>query len=859
MRDSLLRRTLALFMVVILFLAACTADEQEPAEPLVFAPESTLLPTPTLVASMATSQAAAVATTAAIATPALNLARPKPTVTPTPTPSPTPTATPPPAVRIAQSDTALIHGNTELAITELEAALRVRPGLSDTQVEKVLINLGQAYLQEKQYAAAAGVFSELIGLPGGSSISEAYFFLGQSQGALGDFRAAIDAYQQYLATNPEMTTYVNPYIAEAHFALGDRQAGIAAYETAVSGAGYRLAQIELREKLVAFYLADGDYEAAIVQYDAIRELALTEATKGRMTYLAGQAELLAGRPEAAYGRYLLGVNSFPRAYESYLGLIELVEAGVPVDEFQRGLVDYYAAAYYPGIDAFLRYIASNQEEYRPDAHLYLAWCYEGVGDVESALAELNQYALTDAAAATIERPKLLARAGNGPAALEAYEAYLVNFPSGEDAAFAAWWSAWWLNRLGDTARAQARYRFFADTFPTHEDAPEAVFRVGLLAEESGDRVTAVSTWLELAEKYPQSSYSGASLVWLLRTLPASAGTVTNTAVLTPTQPISFTLTVTETAELLVQTETLALNNPGSGYYALRARELVVGGEPFAPSSLTTLLAESATAQQEAEAWLRGWLGLGEETPVSELSPVLAADNRLIVGGKLWQLGLREQAKRELEAARQEFARNALFSYQLALFYRDLGIYRSSILAAEAVLLLSGESLFDVPPFLGRLIYPTYYADLVLPLAEKYGYDPLLQFSLLRQESLFESFATSTAVAQGLSQVIPDTGAYIARQLAWPDYENEDLYKPYVGLNFGAYYLQEQLSLFDGFVAAALSAYNAGPGNALRWYNLTGDDHDLYVETVDFSETRLYIERIYSGFQFYRYLYGDGNS
>jgi soluble lytic murein transglycosylase len=156
----------------------------------------------------------------------------------------------------------------------------------------------------------------------------------------------------------------------------------------------------------------------------------------------------------------------------------------------------------------------------------------------------------------------------------------------------------------------------------------------------------------------------------------------------------------------------------------------------------------------------------------------------------------------------------------------------------------------------RLAYPVYYADLILPLAEQYGYDPLLQFALVRQESLFESFARSHAAAQGLSQVIPDTGRYIAMRLAWPNYENELLYRPAVGLVFGAYYLQEQLNNFDGDVYAALSAYNAGPGNAARWRNQAPDDPDLYVEIVNFPETRLYIERIYAGHAIYRFLYGE---
>ena len=169
--------------------------------------------------------------------------------------------------------------------------------------------------------------------------------------------------------------------------------------------------------------------------------------------------------------------------------------------------------------------------------------------------------------------------------------------------------------------------------------------------------------------------------------------------------------------------------------------------------------------------------------------------------------------------------------------------------------LAGVTVTEAPIFIGKLAYPINYSELVEIEAEKYDFDPLLQFALIRQESLFESFATSFAAAQGLSQVIPDTGTYIAQSLNWPDFRNEDLYKPYVGIAFGAYYLDQQLDAFEGDVAAALSAYNGGPGNAARWFEQAGHDIDLYREIVDFSETREYIDRIYEGHTIYRFLYG----
>ena len=67
--------------------------------------------------------------------------------------------------------------------------------------------------------------------------------------------------------------------------------------------------------------------------------------------------------------------------------------------------------------------------------------------------------------------------------------------------------------------------------------------------------------------------------------------------------------------------------------------------------------------------------------------------------------------------------------------------------------------------------------------------------------------------------------------------------------------QTQIEYFDGDVHAALAAYNAGPGNAARWYETAGSNLDLFVDTIDFWETKSYVERIYAGYDIYSHLYG----
>ncbi len=840
-----------LFLGSLLLLAACANPPQTPLTP------------PTPIAQLTATPAAPTPTLL----PGLPTSTPTPLISPTPTPTIPPTPTPVPAERLDTAATELAEGDFAAAATELELGLQQPELLTAVQQSGGLYQLGQAYFADGRYLEAAAVFADLAGRD--DAPGETRFWLARALDAQSRWQEAIEQYRLYLEANPEMAAYVQPRIAANWLALGDGTAAAAALAAALEAPAHRLTQIASRRQLADLYLADGRPADAILQYDAIREAAQTEFAKGEMTYLAGQAMLAAGDVEGAYGRFQTGVRQYPRAYQSYLGLALLVDAGQPVDSFQRGLVDFYADVYEPAIAAFQQYLAEEPDDHRPDAHLFLAWSYEALGSQQAALAELQALADLEAETAVIEEAKLWAWAGETETAVQTYRRYLEQFPDSADAPFAAWQAAALTEQMGDTETAVALYQSLADNYPEHEDAPEALFRAGFLANEMRDVETAVFLWQQAVKRYPQSEYGAAAIVWLLRTLPThttptvaatatavAATTITPTGDITSTTPITNHANVAEGASFTrAEIEEMAAAQTNVTYYALHARDIVDGIPPFPPVPDFNLPGID-DGRDDAEAWLKGWLGVDAAENIGELSPELAADLRLIIGQKLWRAGLLESAKRELENLRRSTYDHPLSSYQLALYFRDLGLYRSSILAANRVIALSGQTIFDVPLFLARLAYPVYYADLILPLAEQYGYDPVLQFALVRQESLFENFARSGAAAQGLAQVIPDTGAYIAQQLGWPDYINDDLYKPYVGLAFGAFYLDQQLRLFDDMTAAALAAYNAGPGNAARWYERAGDDHDLFVEMVNFSETRLYVERIYTGYVIYRALYGD---
>jgi len=117
------------------------------------------------------------------------------------------------------------------------------------------------------------------------------------------------------------------------------------------------------------------------------------------------------------------------------------------------------------------------------------------------------------------------------------------------------------------------------------------------------------------------------------------------------------------------------------------------------------------------------------------------------------------------------------------------------------------------------------ARLVRANAQRYGLDPNLVLAVIRVESGFKPYAVSKAGARGLMQLMPGTAAEMG--LA-PD----TIFDPAHNIAAGTQYLAKMLGLFDGNVAYALAAYNAGPGNVKK-----------YGGIPPFKETRHYVRAV----------------
>jgi len=162
----------------------------------------------------------------------------------------------------------------------------------------------------------------------------------------------------------------------------------------------------------------------------------------------------------------------------------------------------------------------------------------------------------------------------------------------------------------------------------------------------------------------------------------------------------------------------------------------------------------------------------------------------------------------------------------------------------------------LPAYFAYSFYGAYYLPWVEQAADTYNIPILVLLSLIHQESRFQPFAVSSAGAQGLLQLMPQTAATIASEINYPpNFSAEDLGVPLYNLTLGANYLARQFFVFDGDPYAALAAYNSGPLSAREWKEIAGEDPDLFVGSIRYLESRIYVRKIAEIFAQYARLYG----
>jgi soluble lytic murein transglycosylase len=742
---------------------------------------------------------------------------------------------------IQQAEENLFLGNYEQARREFQDA-----GLtsSDPAIKAAAaVGMARALYLADNYSTAIDILEQVpSAFPDSPLVANAYFYLAQNFEAQNQYDQAAEAYAQFLKLRPGvLDAYMQELRGDALIAAGNPAAAVEAFSAAVQAADSG-ASVWTELKLGKAYAAMEDFTNAITTYLHVYENSDNDYARAQANLLMGQAYMVMGEHEQAHTRFLDSVANFPKSYDTYSGLVQLVNDMVPVNELSRGIVDYYAGQYGLAVDAFTRYIEITAEPGAATFH------YRAL----SRMAQ-NQIDL----------------------AIEDWNIIISSYPTD-----ALWPSAWdekayaqWAY-LDDYDGAAQTLLDYVAAAPESTQAPEFLFMAARILERTNRLTDAAVTWESIMEKYPSSekSYRGLFLAgvtyYRAGDYPRALTVFQRGLVLANDAEEQSAAYLWMGKSLLASGDSAAAQNAWrqgaqrdpTGYYSERANELLLGKDPFIVSSPVDLGYDLASERGEAEVWLRETFNLPAETDLNGLGE-LESDPKVIRGRTFWELGLHSEARDEFESLRKAYASDPLRTYRLMNAMLEMKLYRSAVLASRQVLDLASmddAGTLKAPAYFNHIRFGVYFKDQVLSASQNEDFHPLFLLSLLRQESLFESFANSGAGARGLMQIMPATGHEIASSMNWPEgYGDEDLYRPAVSIVMGTRYLARQRDYFDGSMYAALAAYNGGPGNTGYWKEMAGNDPDLLLEVIRADETRSYIMQIYEFFNIYRLLYMRG--
>jgi soluble lytic murein transglycosylase len=135
-------------------------------------------------------------------------------------------------------------------------------------------------------------------------------------------------------------------------------------------------------------------------------------------------------------------------------------------------------------------------------------------------------------------------------------------------------------------------------------------------------------------------------------------------------------------------------------------------------------------------------------------------------------------------------------------------------------------------------------------------DRALVFALVRAESGFDPEAVSPKGAVGLMQIMPDTGATIAKDVGLRYAGLQTLKHPESNLGLGQAWIQKlrrNKLVGDSLIHLCL-AYNGGLARLERWMKdlqRYGDDPLLFLESVPVAESRAYAKKVLANLWTYR--------
>lgn len=762
-----------------------------------------------------------------------------PTSTVTVTPSPTPEPTPLPEVRITLAENSFFEGDYQTAENELDFAK------STSNDQNILasanVRSAQILIQEGLYSEALNLLSPILddeSIENEIKASANYFYAICQENLNNPTEAAV-GYAGYISYLPgTLDAYMYEKAGDVLYNAQILDQALEYYNLALESSQI-LDLTDVKINIGKIYAAQLDYTNAIRIFMEVHDSSPSEYVRSQMNLLAGQSYLALGLPDQAYARFQESVQNFPRAYDTHSGLVALVEAGIQVDEFNRGLSNYYTGNYGLAINAFLRFIEQTPD-HNGSSFYFIGMSYLLMDDPDNAIFYFDQL-------------------------IDNYPDNMFFVDAWDEKAYTQWA---YLNQYPEAAETLLE---FANEYPGNDYASEAIMEAGRIYERNNQLTKAANTWAQLIDLYPQMVISSQALFlsgitnYRLENYDIALSEFQRYLLLTGVaeEKAAGFFWVGKTYEKLGETEKAknswqeATSQDPNGYYSERAEEILLGHAPLTTVNDVNLTVNLEQERMIAEVWMRNTFAMEADTNFITMTS-FGNDENFIRANAFWNLGLYEQARNEYENLRTKYAQDPLNLFRLTNHFIEIGLYRSAIYSSRQILDLAGMNdftSFEAPLWFNHIRFGIYFEDIVQEAAADYEFDPMLIFSLIRQESFFEGFIISSAGAKGLMQIMPATGEEIASLLRWPaNYKESDLYRPIVNIRMGTNYLSRMRTYFDNDIFAAMAAYNAGPGNVLNWLDKAHNDPDLFLEIIPYEETQRYLRNIYTFFRIYETLY-----
>ena len=606
------------------------------------------------------------------------------------------------------------------------------------------------------------------------------------------------------------------------------------------------------ESVHAYYLAEArfylrDYRAAAEDFRLAAQ-GSTGWLSARAQLRRGEALLAAGDSRAASPILESAASAAPAAELYYQrSLVRRSENNLKGEreDLLRIAISYPSHPYVALALARIAQIDRRPVQFTLQQRLTRARRFSDGGDLESALRELSDAERERLTTTQEERAELALQLEGALLGLDRVslaEAQIKRARAGPPAiaADALLLRARWALRKEEHSKSRALMAEISRRYAGQQAAEDASFFVAWLDFQDGRLERASASFARFAKRYPHSRRRGDAL-WFR-----------GLALITHAEYVQAEAAFDTLAQALPRSDFV----PQARYWKIRCRQLRgVQKDELATRylELTRLFPGSLYAVLSQER-LREF---GEDpAPLFGQSPRTLEEptpDNLVFAAELVASGLLNDGRREIDdqlhaVQDEEQAR------RLGHALQRLGAYGPAYALAVRWLWKSGY--VDHEGTALALLYPRPFQNAVERASETEGVDPFLAWAVMRRESTFHLDAQSAANARGLMQLMPSTGAAIAKELSMATPTADELFIPDLNIRLGVWYLTQLVKRF-GHPATSAAAYNAGPQAVAQWLEKeSGKPLDLFIEQMPYKETRGYVRQVVADYFIYHQLYGD---